>query len=262
MVHFEKCNDCCVWMDAGVLSYKRCDRNFDCEHCPLDSVLQSEIPDTVKQTAHHFEHVSAALPMNMTEDAAALLAPYASSILQRDFSYSDNHIWVQPLPGGYYRIGLDAFMLRLLPNATDVITLASGSSVPEMGPLGWIYLDGITHMLRCPVSGTIVRRNSSINRVNDSMRATPYTESWLAVLKADNEEDPLPHGCHPAAVAAAHIQKEMDLFLQRATEVLANPGPLGICLNDGGMRVASLELALGDRTYKEIIRSILHIGTE
>ena len=26
----------CVWMTAGVVAYKICDRSFDCENCPLD----------------------------------------------------------------------------------------------------------------------------------------------------------------------------------------------------------------------------------
>jgi hypothetical protein len=30
---------CCVWMDAGVVNYKLCDRGFDCDRCPLDQAL-------------------------------------------------------------------------------------------------------------------------------------------------------------------------------------------------------------------------------
>ncbi|MFL6213965.1 MAG: hypothetical protein ACJ74J_08740 [Blastocatellia bacterium] len=29
----------CVWMQAGVVGYKLCDRQFDCEHCPFDLAL-------------------------------------------------------------------------------------------------------------------------------------------------------------------------------------------------------------------------------
>ena len=29
----------CVWMDAGVVNYKLCDRGYDCERCPLDQGL-------------------------------------------------------------------------------------------------------------------------------------------------------------------------------------------------------------------------------
>lgn len=31
----------CIWMVAGVLSYKLCNRAFQCDSCPLDRVLQT-----------------------------------------------------------------------------------------------------------------------------------------------------------------------------------------------------------------------------
>jgi hypothetical protein len=30
----------CVWMLSGVLNYRLCDRDLDCEHCPLDRALR------------------------------------------------------------------------------------------------------------------------------------------------------------------------------------------------------------------------------
>lgn len=30
----------CVWMRAGVIRFWLCDRNFDCDHCPLDAALR------------------------------------------------------------------------------------------------------------------------------------------------------------------------------------------------------------------------------
>ena len=37
----------CIWMSAGLVRYKLCDREFDCEHCPLEHVsspLQKNTP--------------------------------------------------------------------------------------------------------------------------------------------------------------------------------------------------------------------------
>jgi len=30
----------CVWMRAGVIRFWLCDRDFDCENCPLDAALR------------------------------------------------------------------------------------------------------------------------------------------------------------------------------------------------------------------------------
>lgn len=32
----------CVWMQAGVVGYKLCDREFDCDRCPFDAALHGE----------------------------------------------------------------------------------------------------------------------------------------------------------------------------------------------------------------------------
>jgi len=37
----KKLSPACVWMRAGVIRFWLCDRDFDCEHCPLDAALRS-----------------------------------------------------------------------------------------------------------------------------------------------------------------------------------------------------------------------------
>ena len=36
----KKLSPACVWMRAGVIRFWLCDRDFDCEHCPLDAALR------------------------------------------------------------------------------------------------------------------------------------------------------------------------------------------------------------------------------
>ena len=31
----------CIWMNSGVIDYKLCDHNFDCENCPFDKVIRN-----------------------------------------------------------------------------------------------------------------------------------------------------------------------------------------------------------------------------
>ncbi len=33
----------CVWMEAGVVSYKLCDNNFDCPTCTYDQAMQTKV---------------------------------------------------------------------------------------------------------------------------------------------------------------------------------------------------------------------------
>ena len=33
----------CVWMEAGMIAYKQCDMEFDCDSCSLDDVMRRQI---------------------------------------------------------------------------------------------------------------------------------------------------------------------------------------------------------------------------
>ena len=29
----------CIWMDAGAVAFRLCDRGFECDHCPFDAAM-------------------------------------------------------------------------------------------------------------------------------------------------------------------------------------------------------------------------------
>lgn len=39
-LYFQDNNRHCIWMIAGVISYKLCPINYDCEHCDFDAVMR------------------------------------------------------------------------------------------------------------------------------------------------------------------------------------------------------------------------------
>jgi hypothetical protein len=42
----------CVWMRAGVIRFWLCDRDFDCENCPLDAALRGTRPRPEQAVPH------------------------------------------------------------------------------------------------------------------------------------------------------------------------------------------------------------------
>ncbi len=34
----------CVWMSAGLVAWKLCDRGFECESCPFDQAMRGALP--------------------------------------------------------------------------------------------------------------------------------------------------------------------------------------------------------------------------
>jgi hypothetical protein len=40
--------DKCVWMESGVVNYKLCDFEYNCEACPFDQALREGTPPWVR----------------------------------------------------------------------------------------------------------------------------------------------------------------------------------------------------------------------
>ena len=64
----------CIWMTAGLVAYKLCDRDFDCEHCPLDAALRGDL-----RSLPHGVPLPSAYTATFPEDRL----------------YSSGHLWLQ-----------------------------------------------------------------------------------------------------------------------------------------------------------------------
>ncbi|MBI5711138.1 MAG: hypothetical protein HZC42_12695, partial [Candidatus Eisenbacteria bacterium] len=91
----------CVWMTAGILSYQLCEREFDCEQCPLDAALRM-----------HFARGGAPAGESAAPDPRGAPGPPARHGIACDRLYSRGHCWAKPLGGGppgaaWFRVGLE-----------------------------------------------------------------------------------------------------------------------------------------------------------
>ena len=84
----------CVWMRAGLVAWKLCDRGFACETCPLEAALRPGMP------ASRPDHPA-------------------------DRRYAPCHTWVLPR-GDQVRVGLDHFAATLLCRPGSVVLLPQG----------------------------------------------------------------------------------------------------------------------------------------
>ncbi|MDH3284704.1 MAG: hypothetical protein OEQ13_08180, partial [Acidobacteriota bacterium] len=67
----------CIWMSAGLVAYRLCDRDFDCEHCPLDAGLRGGAPS-----------LGTPVPADAAENDVQVVFP-------PDRSYTEGHLWLR-----------------------------------------------------------------------------------------------------------------------------------------------------------------------
>ncbi len=226
----------CLWMSAGLLAYRLCDRDFDCDACPLDAALRGA-----------------------SRPAGSPLNPPATSPFDApgDRLYGRGHVWIQRGDAERVRLGLDAFAVALAWPITAVVwrapegPLAAGALVCEL------ELPGGHLPVATPVAGRLATRNPALEADASPLVESPYDDGWLVELEeadATGGDD----GLVNAAEAAERWRLDLRRFRRRAALYLLEGSEVaGATLADGGQVLTDLRAILGPGHYLELVRDLL-----
>jgi len=232
----------CVWMTAGLVAYKLCDRGLDCEGCPFDAAMRGAMPAPAFDTA-----VLRGLP----PPGAGL--PSFAAAFPDDRRYHSGHLWVQHRATNRestVRLGLDAFAARLLSHAHAVILPALGHRLEHGRVACWLTDGPDLVALASPVDGTVTSRNHGLRDSPALALAHPYDQGWLLEVRSDEALDENP-ALLDADDATALAERQLDQLYARL------PAPaVGPTANDGGELVNDLRTALGRARFYQRIRTL------
>jgi glycine cleavage system H lipoate-binding protein len=235
-------DETCVWVTAGVLTYKLCDRGFDCEHCPLDAAL-------------HGCPLASAL-----RSEAAPVTGHRFARFPADRLYSTGHTWVRPLEGddGRVRLGLDSFAVTLVARPRHLRRDPVDGILHRGEPLCQLESDLGELSLATPVVAEVRRWNRALADDAALLVEAPYTEGWIVelalagtselgdLLRADDARD-------QARLDARRFRRRLALQLL-ADERPAEIPPAGGADPPG----ADLREILGGRRYLALVQELIH----
>jgi glycine cleavage system H lipoate-binding protein len=209
----------CIWMKAGVISFKLCDNAYDCLSCPFDKAM-SRNAELKRETAISWREAMRNKPykdkecrhmltgrveyhfcsnsyrcnvcefdqyLDETDLAAATGSVHTNKVagfqVADSYYYHRGHAWARVEHGGFVRIGIDDFALKLLGRPSSVILPKLGAHLGQT-VVGWSILknEKIADMLS-PVDGVVVATNQKVVREPDAAKRDPYGEGWLMVLE-------------------------------------------------------------------------------
>ena len=227
----------CVWMCAGLVRYRLCNRDFDCEHCPLDAALRGELrPDP--------------------PGSALLFSPDHEAGLPADRCYSSGHTWARPSRehARAWRVGIDAFAATLIGSVREV-SCEPFEHLYARETLCTVDLGVGTLAIGAPISGRVLQHNEDLTAAPDLLITSPYTDGWIAELLADD----VAH--HPLLESdAAHRQLTLDLRRFRrniAFRLLAAAAAGDLCEGEPEALHDLRSVMAGDR-YVDCIRDFVH----
>lgn len=213
----------CLWMDAGVVQFKLCDKDFDCQNCEFDRAMTESAKQQVAQRqAGPPTQKAKVLPwenkmhqrfgerrkcplMNsnlchqcsfnelLEEQFDFFLAPEKSrtheifgiKVTTSNFLHR-GHTWVALENEQRVRIGLDDFLQKLLGPTKKMHLPESGQQIIANTPFLTLGRQRKRAKILSPISGIIEAVNPKIGGKNHLTQDDPYSAGWLLLVTPSN----------------------------------------------------------------------------
>ena len=199
----------CVWASAGVVPYKLCNFNLDCNNCFFDQVVRGgyelEIPDRMS---------------------------IKGCKLYPDLFYHPCHTWAKVEANALVRIGVDDFGQNLLGTVENI-------TLPKKGKLIFNSIQmkgrGVGVSLVSPVEGYVVEINERLLQQPSLVNKNPYKSGWIAKLKPTRLSHNLEEMFY-GPTALSWLEEEVKR-LPRVISIEIDKlfSDVGVTLQDGGV---------------------------
>ena len=219
----------CVWMTTGLISYKLCDRNFQCDFCPFDQAIKND------------EGGEGDVQGSEGNWAEGSIDSDSSARINGSVFYHPDHCWVKVDDPEHVKIGIDDLLARLLTDVKVVILPREGSAVGQGECYAHvIQADSIVPVIS-PLSGSVQAVNPRLKDEPGLLTDDPRGEGWLITIKPENLEKDLKNLLF-GRKALSWYKREEKAMLSRIDWCLKhNPPAIGPTMQDGGVRIECLQ---------------------
>ena len=257
----------CVWMTAGMITYKLCKYDLQCERCPLDWELRnvSDPPSfdpSVYQRVRQFKAAEAGSGeiCQRAERGEESLGEELSLINIKEFLfYHPGHTWVKVEKADEVRIGLDYFMGKMIGRVKVVVLPLSGRKFGQGDNLcSIIQEEGIVHMV-FPVSGLILSVNQKLKEHPELITEDPLGEGYLLTMRPKNLQREEQH-LFSGERALGWYQRELERFKTAVISELYGQQRVGMTMQDGKTNLREMKHLIEPERYIRLVSTFLRTG--
>lgn len=230
----------CVWMTTGLISYKLCDKKYQCEICPFDQAIKND-----KSGEGDFQESNAD-----GREGSPIVDP--SARINGSIFYHPDHCWVKVENPEKVKIGIDDLITELIANVKVVILPRLGSFTGQGECCAHIIQEDYIFPVTAPLSGTIQTINPRLKKEPELITHDPRGDGWLITVKPDNLESELKNLLFGRKALAWYKSEEKAIFARIDLLLKRNPPQtVGPTMQDGGVRIDSLHDLLSSVTAKQ-----------
>ncbi len=207
----------CLWMKAGVVEFKNCNNYYDCTTCKYDQGMLMQVKkgkrmswqqsmakkSGLERLCRHslterigkrvcaydyqcqkcdFDQLFEDILTPKTKNRPHTVHQVKGFAVPEDYYFHDGHAWARVESGGYIRVGLDDFALKVLGKADALdLPLVGKELNPNQPGWGLKRRDNYADILS-PVGGVIMEVNATVREHPELANDEPYGEGWLFLL--------------------------------------------------------------------------------
>jgi glycine cleavage system H protein len=229
----------CLWMSAGVVSYRLCDRMFDCDTCPIDQAMRRSFSSPERMAS---------------EETLLARSTDAPELPKEGYQFSRNHWWLRRTGPDTVRLGIESGISPVLQGAKGIVFPAPQQQLRAGQTSVWVIMDGGTVPLEIPIDGQVRSVNYELVAKPHLLTMKPFTDGWLLELQ--------PASSTLAAVEWMTAEEAQPVYRGDQTRFITSltgairgkRSQVGASLANGGEKLQSLIAILGLTRYIAMVR--------
>jgi glycine cleavage system H protein len=258
----------CVWMDAGLVNYKLCDRGLECDGCPFDVEVRRNrdvaAPSVGRKAA------ATGVPSEGAESSrtsfsyivAQRLSELTAQPIPEDVLFHRNHFWMRRSDGDVCRVGISHVAAGLLRPVLSIVRSNAPAPVRLHEPCCWLVVSKGTVTVPSPLEGTMLGFNPALLERPSLLDTDPYGAGWMMEISAKLNGRGL-REFFPADNSRSLVQRQVDALQGVFTQAFHHrQPPIGATMFDGGTGMADIESILGTQSYFDVVSHIFRIPLE
>ena len=245
----------CVWMELGIVSYKICERNFECETCPLDQGLRGS--SNLNQQQQLMEQPTDSNTKSQKADPS-LERLFKLKLDEHRFVHP-GHCWIEVLSKNQVKIGIDDIVATTLGSIDNVILPLPGEKITKGASCGQIIQFEHIFSIVSPLSGWVMKVNQELTNFPNKVILDPLNKGWMIIVKPENLDQDLKYCRSGDALYSWYLKEFKWLESSLAEGFRHNSQNIGMTLNDGGEISRNLRNYLPKERYRRLVLSLLGI---
>lgn len=253
----------CIWMDAGVVGYKLCDRDYQCDQCPFDVVMRQPFQkpacaavsaprESTKERPHPVDRT----PGEQLEEVLnSLFLPLMTVPFPDDRIFHKGRTWVQRSAENEMRVGMDHIGAGILDSLVTIVLPQRGSRLTENTPFCWLIQPEGTITMYAPLSGTALSVNTLLALHPELTLTDPYGQGWIVCVQPEE-----PEFRSRDFLNGEDLSKDSPLrFLRnQIADRCQQSAALGATLADGGVALETVAALVGRKAFLHIVGRMFH----